>query len=1019
MPISRKRAVPQMLAAILAAIAAPLAANGEVVVWPAAPGTAERGGYSLFVNGIPVDVMAVPKSTIYAEDKSFPYSYAMFDADEEVLVEIRSPLDLSRARVLPRRHAVLDMRAAKDSLSFRAKPPFTLAIEPLRTRHRALILSAGLPEKNAPRAGDAGVVFYGPGRHRLDKPLELRGGQTLYLAPGAWLEGAVRAKGDNITICGRGVISGLPWAHRKGPAHDMVNLSGKNVAIRDVTLMGSWFYTLALENVKGGLVENVKVIGGRCNNDDGIDPIKARDVTIRDCFVRTHDDCIAPKDWIDNLLVERCSLWADGANPIRLGFECIGGPSMPFRHIRFRNIDILHQSMKNDVPPDAHWIEAAIHLQPSNGMVFEDIVFEDFCFDACPQAMDMLLAIRTHPCRNGPQFPHKEGGHVRNVTFRNFNLPPRRPLGSLGILLRSVDAGHAIEDVSFENMRNFEVPVGIFGEVRNIRGLPRGVVRGEPHLDPPPVAEDSFAYAWDHPRLVVVRLQDDTDRHDDLWFETEYLLSRCEAPFDVSAPAMFIEDSIGGDGMAFFRLAPLPHARTDKTPDFRVDPGGRSVGINSTAYPCVRVPYSGGPAGRVRAATDFQRARRPYVPGRDGVFLSNTWGDGNRDACINDAFLRREIAAGAELGVDVIQIDDGWQRGRTANSSAIKNRREGRWGAYWDDPHFWDVDRVRFPDGLEGLVAEAKAKGMKFGLWFGPDSSNDAKNWSRDADFLLGLHRSLGIDYFKLDSMRSETAVALERQAALFRRLMAESDSRITVDLDVTAGIRPGYYGFPEIGPVFVENRYIRPKGRDSRLWWPHRTLHNLWGLAHVVDPVRLRMEVLNPCRLPDAYPDGDPLAPMRWPREAIFAIAMFASPLGWFEIQNLDAETVAAWRPLVARWKRERDAIHSGYVYPVGDPPDGMSWTGFLAVSKDGTGHALLFRELSPDATFSMDISPYRVQEDARAEIVGGRGCATVADGRLSVSVPDKLGFAWVKISPASALVSSETRPAMKGKAK
>ena len=224
----RKKCARQALFAILGAVAASwLVAHGEVVVWPAAPGTTEQGGYSLAVNGIPVDVMAVPKSTVYAEDKAFPYSYALFDADEEVLVEIRSPMDLSRARVLPQRSAARDIRAAKESFSFRAKPPFTLVVEPLRTRHRALIISASLPERKPPRAGDAHVLYYGPGRHRLDGVLEVGSGQTLYLAPGAWLEGAIRAKGDNVTICGRGVISGLPWEHHKGPAHDMVNLSGK------------------------------------------------------------------------------------------------------------------------------------------------------------------------------------------------------------------------------------------------------------------------------------------------------------------------------------------------------------------------------------------------------------------------------------------------------------------------------------------------------------------------------------------------------------------------------------------------------------------------------------------------------------------------------------------------------------------------------------------------------------------------------------------------------------------------
>ena len=456
-----------------------LCCSAEVVTWPAAPGTTESDGYSLTVNGKPVDVMAVPSSTVLSADKSFPYSYAMFDADEEVEIEIRAPWSLKKARILPRRFDARGIRQQPDVFSFRAKPPFTIAIEPFETRHRALILTANLPEKDVLSADDPNVIFIKPGRHHSEKKLTIGNGKTLYLAPGAWVEGAICTKGDNVTICGRGVISGIPWAHKKGPAHDMVNLSGKNITIRDVTLMSSWFYTLVLSKVDGALVDNVKVIGGRCNNDDGIDPIQAKDVTIRNCFIRTHDDCIAPKDWIENLAVERCSLWADGANPIRLGFECSGGPTKPFRHIRFSDIEILHQSLHNDRPPDAYWVEAAIHLQPSNGMAFEDLVFENFNFDFFPQAMDLLVIMRTHPCMNGAPSPHKEGGHIRNVRFRNFRLPPRRPLGALGIWLQSVDSEHIIEDVTFENMTNFEVPVGIRGRVENVRGLPNNIVRDE------------------------------------------------------------------------------------------------------------------------------------------------------------------------------------------------------------------------------------------------------------------------------------------------------------------------------------------------------------------------------------------------------------------------------------------------------------------------------------------------------------------------------------------------------------
>lgn len=505
-----------------------------------------------------------------------------------------------------------------------------------------------------------------------------------------------------------------------------------------------------------------------------------------------------------------------------------------------------------------------------------------------------------------------------------------------------------------------------------------------------------FAWKWAHPRLTVVRLQDRTDRHNELYFETEYLLSRNEAAFDVSAPALFVEDAATGEGRAFLRVAPLPESRPVKGADFRVEAGRGRLLVRDTGYPCVQVAYAGGAVGRVRAATDFQRARRAYVPGRDGLFLSNTWGDGNRDACINEAFLLREVAAGAALGVDVIQIDDGWQKGRSANSAKLKKGEKGSWSAFWHDPEFWTPDPERFPRGLEPVVGAARAQGLKFGLWYGPDSSNEAARWEKDLDLLLGLHRRFGIDYFKLDSIRSESPRTLQRQQKLMDGLLAGSGGRITVDLDVTAQIRPGYFGFPEVGPVFVENRYIR-KG-ESRLWWPHLTLRNLWSLAHVVDPARLRMEVLNPDRLPDAYPAGDPLAPAQWPKDALFASVMFASPLGWFEIQNLSPETVAAWKPLIATWKRHRDAVHAGYIHPVGGRPDGFAWTGFVSTAKDGrSGTALLFRERSAKTSFALDLSPYLKAE--RVEVLAGRGTAALAGNVLTVDVPAPLDFIWVRL--------------------
>jgi alpha-galactosidase len=496
-----------------------------------------------------------------------------------------------------------------------------------------------------------------------------------------------------------------------------------------------------------------------------------------------------------------------------------------------------------------------------------------------------------------------------------------------------------------------------------------------------------------HLRVTQVTLMDQTDNHNELVSEREWLLMLNEAKFDVQGCVLSAENVLDGSGLAFLKLSPLPHARQDKSAvDFSVNPGARSVASFFNGYPVAVLGYRGGRAGRTRALHAFQRSLREYRAGRDGLFLSNTWGDRSRDARINEAFLLKEVEAGAALGVDVVQIDDGWQKGRSANSVAARGK--GVWNGYWAaDANFWDADPARFPNGLEAVVKCARAKGMNFGLWFGPDSSNDAANWQRDADHLLKFHRELGINYFKIDSMKSQNAAALRNQRALFDRMLEGSNGALTFDLDVTAEIRPGYFGLPDIGPLFVENRYT-----DFHRYWPHQTLRNVWMLSQTVDPLRLRMELLNNTRQTDKY-KGDPLAPSLYKADTLFAITLMANPLGWFEVSNLPADYVAQLRPLVAVWKTERARLHGGAIVPVGAAPDGMAWTGFVSAAADSKGgYALLFRELNAKADFALELGGL-IQGATRATVLGGRGTARLADGRLLVNVPETLDFLWVKL--------------------
>jgi len=512
---------------------------------------------------------------------------------------------------------------------------------------------------------------------------------------------------------------------------------------------------------------------------------------------------------------------------------------------------------------------------------------------------------------------------------------------------------------------------------------------------------DSLTLNVEHVLLTQVTLIDQTDAHNQLVLENDWLLQRNEKPVQLVGNLFIVENSITHAGLVFLKFAPLPHARPVPNPwDLEAVVHGRNIqctfsgnGLDASGgpgYPYVVLAYTGGRAGRTQTLQTFQRQLRPYVPQRDGMFLSNTWGDRSRDARINADFMRREIDAGSALGVDVIQIDDGWQTGRTMNSA----RGPGVWNGFWaDNPNFWQPDATRFPGGLSTLVRQAAFKGMKFGLWFAPDSSNDFSNWKRDAGRLLELHRQDGINYFKIDGVKALTKAGERNLRQMFSTVQAESKGEVVFDLDVTAETRPGYFGVPDAGPIFVENRYT-----DFHGYWPHQTLRNLWQLAAYVDPLRLRMEVLNNQRNEALYSD-DPLAPAIYPADYLFATVMFANPLGWFEVSNLPAGYTAKMSKLVTTWKTHRQELFSDTILPIGEAPDGTNWTGFAAFNHEHTsGYVLLFRGVGapPDWTTHL---PVFGQGRHAAHLLGGAGTITVNEGEVKAQIAESPGFIWVQI--------------------
>ncbi|AMS06043.1 hypothetical protein DUY81_16425 [Acidipropionibacterium acidipropionici] len=395
------------------------------------------------------------------------------------------------------------------------------------------------------------------------------------------------------------------------------------------------------------------------------------------------------------------------------------------------------------------------------------------------------------------------------------------------------------------------------------------------------------------------------------------------------------------------------------------------------------------PGDRTVAAQRLQLALRPVRSGRDGLAVSNTWGDRSGPGRMSERFLLDEIKAAEELGLDAVQLDDGWQKGNT--KEAQKGAQDSSWGDYWAfDADFWAPHPTRLPHGLTPVIDAARKAGLGVGMWFSPASAHEFANWRRDLRCLLDLIRRHHISQVKLDGVLLTSARAEERFRSLLQSLLNQTHGQVVLDLDVTAQRRLGYWGAATAGTVFVENRYT-----DNRSYWPHQTFRSLWKLAHHIPPSRLRMEFLNPYRNTQKY-GNHPLAPARYDPATLFAMVMMASPLAWFEVQNAPQSFRRRIGGLLRVWEGLRDEIHASPILPVGSAPDGYSWAGFCTVPDLGDAYAVVIRPLTSASSWSFRLP----RRDLRtATVLHGDGTASVVGGALKVSVRRPLSHLFVRI--------------------
>ena len=109
--------------------------------------------------------------------------------------------------------------------------------------------------------------------------------------------------------------------------------------------------------------------------------------------------------------------------------------------------------------------------------------------------------------------------------------------------------------------------------------------------------------------------------------------------------------------------------------------------------------------------------------------------------------LSRLVGLAARVGAERFVLDDGWFRGRKDDRAALGD---------------WEVDKSKYPDGLQPLIDSVEAAGMEFGIWVEPEMTNENSDLFRShPDWILHLppyHQPVGRYQYVLNLARMEVS---------------------------------------------------------------------------------------------------------------------------------------------------------------------------------------------------------------------------------------------------------------------
>jgi len=339
----------------------------------------------------------------------------------------------------------------RHALMIFADPPEDKALIPDPNSKQVVVVKPG---RNLPRRfREESILLFKPGIHKIGPwkvPSTIR---QVYLAPGAFVSGALRIEGreDGFLLNGRGTLSGksMDWHLIDPNTADSVEpiarryvrllvLGGRNITVDGITLTDSPYHTV-IGNGNDHLIRWTKLIGWNHDNT-GIQAPSGS--VIENCFIHTNDDAI--RLYEDDLTVRNCVFWqGENGACFQLGWH-----SNSARNARVHDITVIHTE---EGPTRRHSNSGFLNLRlsttgPQGPQVQEDFLFENIHIET-PSLYAIDLRMRKDAGEGGG--PHT----IRNFTFRNLDLQLDGQFSHARSVLLPWSEDFGFENIQFDNVR--------------------------------------------------------------------------------------------------------------------------------------------------------------------------------------------------------------------------------------------------------------------------------------------------------------------------------------------------------------------------------------------------------------------------------------------------------------------------------------------------------------------------------------------------------------------------------------